>query len=82
MSLTAEESNFLRFYFLNLKITSKAARVYFDSVHPPAGFTSELTKSYVTLKGLRFMTKLQLSILYPNPGKFVCSCGKDKPDET
>ncbi|CAC5401431.1 unnamed protein product [Mytilus coruscus] len=45
MSLTVEESNFLRFYFLNLKIASKAVRVYFDSVHPPAGLASELAKS-------------------------------------
>ncbi|CAG2188862.1 unnamed protein product [Mytilus edulis] len=69
MSLSEEESNFLRFYFLNLKIATKAVRVYFDYVHPPAGLAGELTKSSVTLKGLRFMTKLQLQILYPSPRK-------------
>ncbi|XP_076108967.1 uncharacterized protein LOC143076956 [Mytilus galloprovincialis] len=69
MSLTEEESNFFRFYFLNLKIATKAAKVYFDYVHHPAGLASELTNSSVTLKGLRFMTKLQLNILYPSPGQ-------------
>ncbi|CAC5425336.1 unnamed protein product [Mytilus coruscus] len=77
MSLTVEESNFLRFYFLNLKVASKAVRVYFDSIHPPVGLASELTKSSVTLKGLRFMTKLQLNILYPSPGQTVTSADFD-----
>ncbi|VDI49637.1 Hypothetical predicted protein [Mytilus galloprovincialis] len=77
MGVTEEELNFLRFYFLNLKIASKAVRVYFDYVHPPAGLGAELTKSSVTLKGLRFMTKLQLNILYPSPGQLVTSADFD-----
>ncbi|VDI27413.1 Hypothetical predicted protein [Mytilus galloprovincialis] len=77
MGITEEESNFLKFYFLNLKIASKAVRVYFDSVHPPAGLAGELTKGSVTLKGLRFMTKLQLNILYPNPCQTVTSAEFD-----
>ncbi|VDI32030.1 Hypothetical predicted protein, partial [Mytilus galloprovincialis] len=77
MGVTEEELNFLRFYFLNLKIASKAVRVYFDYVHPPAGLGAELTKSSVTLKGLRFMTKLQLNILYPSPGQSVTSADFD-----
>ncbi|XP_052073967.1 early endosome antigen 1-like [Mytilus californianus] len=77
MSLTVEESNLLRFYFLNLKVASKAARVYFDSIHPPAGLAGELTRSSVTLKGLRFMTKLQLNVLYPSSGQTVTSADFD-----
>ncbi|CAG2229888.1 unnamed protein product [Mytilus edulis] len=77
MGVTEEELNFLRFYFLNLKIASKAVRVYFDYVHPPAGLAGELIKSSVTLKGLRFMTKLQLNILYPSPGQSVTSADFD-----
>lgn len=69
MSLTVEESNFLRFYFLNLKIASKAVRAYFDLVHPPAGLANELANSSATLRGLRFISQLQLKILYPSPGK-------------
>lgn len=82
MGVTEEELNFLRCYFLNLKIASNAVRVYFDYVHPPAGLSSELANSSVTLKGLRFMTKLQLNILYPSSSKFelcllsICSCDK------
>ncbi|CAG2188849.1 unnamed protein product [Mytilus edulis] len=45
MSLTEEESNFFRFYFLNLKIATKAARVYFDYVHPPGGLASQSVTS-------------------------------------
>ncbi|XP_076109011.1 uncharacterized protein LOC143077005 [Mytilus galloprovincialis] len=77
MSLKEEELNFLRFYFLNLKIASKAVRVYFDSVHPAVGLATELANSSVTLKRLRFMTKLQLSILYPSPGQTVTSADFD-----
>lgn len=69
MSILEEESNFLRFYFLNLKIVSRAVRVYFDSVHSPPGLASELANSYGTLKGLRFITKSQLQKLYPSPCK-------------
>ncbi|XP_071180749.1 uncharacterized protein [Mytilus edulis] len=77
MSLKEEELNFLRFYFLNLKIASKAVRVYFDSIHPPAGLATELANSSSTLKRLRFMTKLQLDILYPSPGQTVTSADFD-----
>lgn len=73
MSLSNEESSFLRFYFLNLTIASKAVRVYFDSVHPPPGLANDLAKSSVTLKGLRFITKLQQQTLYPSPGKLELS---------
>ncbi|VDI69066.1 Hypothetical predicted protein [Mytilus galloprovincialis] len=73
MSLTVEESNFLRFYFLNLKIASKAIRVYFDSVHPPAGLATELANSKANLTGLKFMTQLQLQILYPSTASNVIS---------
>ncbi|XP_071180433.1 uncharacterized protein [Mytilus edulis] len=71
--LSEEESNFLRFYYLNLKIASKAVRVYFDSVHPPSGLAAELgkTSTSVTLKGLRFITKPQLQKLYPSTGSTV-----------
>ncbi|VDI33180.1 Hypothetical predicted protein, partial [Mytilus galloprovincialis] len=71
--LSEEESNFLRFYYLNLKIASKAVRVYFDSVHPPSGLAAELGKTFtsVTLKGLRFITKPQLQKLYPSTGSTV-----------
>ncbi|VDI11002.1 Hypothetical predicted protein [Mytilus galloprovincialis] len=73
MSLTVEESNFLRFYFLNLKIASKAVRAYFDLVHPPAGLANELANSSATLRGLRFISQLQLKILYPSPASNVRS---------
>ncbi|CAG2198266.1 unnamed protein product [Mytilus edulis] len=73
MSLTVEESNFLRFYFLNLKIASKAVRAYFDLVHPPAGLANELANSSTTLRGLRFISQLQLKILYPSPASNVRS---------
>ncbi|XP_063397033.1 uncharacterized protein LOC134681363 [Mytilus trossulus] len=73
MSLTEEESNFLRFYYLNLKIATKAVRKYFDSVHPHSGLANELANSYVTLKGLRFITKQQLQTLYPSPASIVKS---------
>ncbi|CAC5387927.1 unnamed protein product [Mytilus coruscus] len=73
MSLTKEEANFLRFYYLNLKVASNAARVYFDSVHPPAGLANELANSSVTLKRLPFITKQQLQILYPSPASNVKS---------
>ncbi|CAG2199256.1 unnamed protein product [Mytilus edulis] len=69
MSLPGEESNFLRFYFLNLKVASKAVRVYFDSVHPPGGLAGELSSISTTLKRLRFITKQQLNTLYPSPDK-------------
>ncbi|CAG2225122.1 unnamed protein product [Mytilus edulis] len=71
--LSIEESNFLRFYYLNLKVASKAVRVYFDSVHPPSGLAGELGKTSVTLNGLRFITKLQLQTLYPSTGSNVRS---------
>ncbi|XP_052072538.1 uncharacterized protein LOC127710637 isoform X2 [Mytilus californianus] len=73
MNLTIEESNFLRFYFLNLKIASQAVKVYFDSVHPPAGLATELANSEAKLKGLRFITHLQLQILYPSNASNVTS---------
>ncbi|XP_063448810.1 uncharacterized protein LOC134728217 isoform X1 [Mytilus trossulus] len=71
--LSEEESNFLRFYYLNLTIASKAVRVYFDFVHPPSGLAGELgkTSTSVNLKGLRFITKLQLQKLYPSTGSNV-----------
>lgn len=69
MSLSNEETNFLRFYFLNLKIASKAARVYFDSVHPAPRLAKELANNTVTLKRLRFITNVQLQTLYPSPRK-------------
>lgn len=72
MSLSEEESNFLRFYFLNVKVASKAARVYFDSVHQPAGLANELAKNSATLKKHRFISKIQLKTLYPSPGKLEC----------
>ncbi|CAG2243263.1 unnamed protein product [Mytilus edulis] len=65
MSLPGEESNFLRFYFLNLKVASKAVRVYFDSVHPPGGLAGELSSISTTLKRLRFITKQQLKYIIP-----------------
>ncbi|CAG2237748.1 unnamed protein product [Mytilus edulis] len=77
MSLTVEESNFLRFYFLNLKIASKAVRIYFDSLHPPSGLASELANSKAKLTGLRFITQLQLQILYPSNASNVTSVNFD-----
>ncbi|VDI51632.1 Hypothetical predicted protein [Mytilus galloprovincialis] len=73
--LSIEESNFLRFYYLNLKVASKAVRIYFDFVHPPSGLAGELGKAStsVTLNGLRFITKLQLQTLYPSTGSHVRS---------
>ncbi|VDI49786.1 Hypothetical predicted protein [Mytilus galloprovincialis] len=79
MSLSKEESNFLRFYFLNLKFATQAVRVHFDSIHPPSGLANELATSNVRLKGLRFITKSQLQILYPNPVSNVTS---DQLDST
>ncbi|XP_076108998.1 uncharacterized protein LOC143076993 [Mytilus galloprovincialis] len=73
MSPTVEESNFFRFYFLNLKIATKAVRVYFDSVHPAAGLATELANSKAKLTGLRFITQLQQQILYPSNASNVLS---------
>ncbi|XP_071177960.1 transport and Golgi organization protein 1 homolog [Mytilus edulis] len=73
MSLTVEESNFLKFYFLNLKIATKAVRVYFDYVHPAAGLATELANSKAKLTGLRFITQLQQQILYPSNASNVLS---------
>ncbi|CAC5419256.1 unnamed protein product [Mytilus coruscus] len=75
MSLLVEESNFLIFYYLNLKIASNAVRVYFDSIHPPAGLAGELGNNSTssTLKRLRFITKQQLNTLYPSPASNVKS---------
>ncbi|XP_071177408.1 uncharacterized protein [Mytilus edulis] len=73
MSLSEEESFFLRFYYLNLKVATKAVRVYFNSVHPPAGLANELANSSATLKGLRFITSPQMLTLYPSPASNVRS---------
>ncbi|XP_071155165.1 uncharacterized protein [Mytilus edulis] len=73
MNISEEESNFHSFHYLNLKVVSKAVRVYFDSVHPPEGLASELANNSATLKTLRSMTKLQFNILYPSPASNVRS---------
>ncbi|CAC5425344.1 unnamed protein product [Mytilus coruscus] len=73
MSLTVEESNFLRFYFLNLKITPKAVRVYFDSIYPPAGLARELKNNETNLKRLWFITSPQRKILDPGSVNIVKS---------
>lgn len=71
MGLTKEESNFLRFYYLNLTVATKAVRVYFDSVHPPVVLAGELGIISANLKRLRFITKQQIQTLYPSSGKLI-----------
>lgn len=72
MSLTLEESNFLRFYYLNLKVATKAVRVYFDHIHRQGRLVWKLKKNETHLKSLdNLITSHQINILYPSSGKFL-----------
>ena len=66
-TLTEEESNFLRFLNLILKIAPEAVRAYFDAVHPPATLQNDLALNQHTLSQIRgnVIKNNQWNILYP-----------------
>ena len=69
-TLTEEESNFLRFIHLLLKIAPEAVRAYFDVLHPPATLQNDLASDQHTLEQIRenVITHHQWNILYPGTG--------------
>ncbi|XP_076106331.1 uncharacterized protein LOC143074995 isoform X2 [Mytilus galloprovincialis] len=74
MSLTVEESNFLRFYYLNLKVATKAVRVYFDHIHRQGRLEWKLKENETHLKSLdNLITSHQINIVYPSSGHIVNS---------
>ena len=52
-TLTEEESNFLRFINLILKIAPEAVRAYFDTLHPPATLQNDLALNQHTLSQIK-----------------------------
>jgi hypothetical protein len=69
-TLTEEESNFLRFLNLILKIAPEAVRAYFDAVHSPATLQNDLASNYHKLSQIRgnVLKINQWNILYPGTG--------------
>jgi len=69
-TLTEEESNFLRFLNLILKITPEAVRAHFDTVHPPATLQNDLASNRPRLSQIRgnVIKNHQWKILYPGTG--------------
>ena len=69
-TLTEEESNFLRFLNLILRIATEAVRAYFDAVHPPATLQNDLASNHHTLSQIRgrVIKKHQWNILYSGTG--------------
>jgi len=69
-TLTEEESNFLRFINLILKIAPEAVRAYFDVLHPPATFQNDLALNRHTLAQIRgnVIQNHQWNVLYPGTG--------------
>ena len=65
-TLTEEESNFLRFLNLLLKIAPEAVRAYFDALHPPATLQNGLALNRQRLSQIRgkVITTQQWNILY------------------
>ena len=69
-TLTEEESNFLRFINLLLKIAPEAVRAYFDVLHPPATLQNELALNRHTLEQIKGIViyNHQWNDLYPGTG--------------
>ena len=69
-TLTEEESNFLRFINLLLKIAPEAVRAYFDTVHTPATLQNDLVSNHHTLSQIKgkVIKTHQWNILYTGTG--------------
>ena len=69
-TLTEEESNFLRFLNLTLRIATEAVRAYFDTLHTPATLQNDLTLNHRTLSKIRgrVIKNHHWDILYPGTG--------------
>ncbi|XP_052081640.1 uncharacterized protein LOC127719516 isoform X2 [Mytilus californianus] len=70
-SLTEEETNFLRFANLLIRISPKAVRVVFDKYFQPCGLNVVLTQSKGKLESLnkkKILNKSQMELLYPLKG--------------
>ena len=66
-TLTEEESNFLRFINLILKIAPEAVRAYFDTLHTPATLQNDLALNQHKLSQIkgRVIKKHHWDVLYP-----------------
>ncbi|XP_052081616.1 uncharacterized protein LOC127719499 isoform X2 [Mytilus californianus] len=70
-SLPEEETNFLRFANLLIRISPKAVRVVFDKYFQPCGLNVVLNQSkekLETLKKKKILNKSQMDLLYPIKG--------------
>ncbi|XP_071174347.1 uncharacterized protein [Mytilus edulis] len=70
-SLTEEETNFLRFANLLIRISPKAVRMVFDKYFQPCGLNVVLNQSKGKLESLKHkkvLNKSQIDILYPSQG--------------
>ncbi|XP_076081216.1 uncharacterized protein LOC143052139 [Mytilus galloprovincialis] len=68
MSLTEEETNFLRLTILVIKLSPKAVRVLFDNKFPPTDLTNILKRKLSKLKSLndkKIINLAQWDLLYP-----------------
>ncbi|XP_052083811.1 uncharacterized protein LOC127721184 isoform X2 [Mytilus californianus] len=68
MSLTEEETNFLRLTILVIKLSPKAVRVLFDNKFPPTDLTNILHRKVSKLKSLndkKIINQAQWDLLYP-----------------
>ncbi|CAG2235291.1 unnamed protein product [Mytilus edulis] len=68
MSLTEEETNFLRLTILVIKLSPKAVRVLFDNKFPPTDLTNILQRKFSKLKILnvkKIINLAQWDLLYP-----------------
>lgn len=71
-SLTEEETNFLRFANLLIRISPKAVRVVFDKYFQPCGLNVVLNQSKGKLQFLnqrKILNKSHMDLLYPSQGK-------------
>ena len=66
-TLTEEESNFLLFINLTLRIATEAVRAYFDTLHTPATLQNDLALNQPTLSQIkgRVIQKHHWDVLYP-----------------
>lgn len=70
--LTEDETNFLRFVNLLIRIAPKAVRVVFDKYFQPCGLSVVLNQSKGKMEYLnqrKILNKSQMELLYPLQGK-------------
>lgn len=69
--ISSEDSNFIRIYFLIVKISSRAVRLTFDQEFHPCCLCKTLKRSILRLRRLqmkRIINMRQMALLFPPTG--------------